>query len=72
MNLISFITGLQILLPHYHKQDDYVMAAEHDTIYLYNTDTPLTESEVKKMTDLGWYQDNTVDYDQSKDWIAYV
>ena len=54
MKLSNFIAGLEILRSHFNE-DSYDIGAEHDIIYVYSTDTPLTHEEVVKMIELGWF-----------------
>ena len=59
MKLSKFIAGLTVLRPHYTGEDGYHLGAEHDVIYLYPTDTPLSRDEVAALLALGWMQENT-------------
>ena len=74
MKLQNFIKGVEILRQHYTTQDGYHLAAEHGQIYLYATDTPLSDVEFSEMLDLGWFQpDNTKEgYSQEDVWSAFV
>lgn len=75
MRLSQFISGLQILLPHYNGGDGYAIGAEHDQVYAFATDTPLSESEVQQMRGLGWSQPaNEEDdpYDAQEGWSTCV
>ena len=75
MNLKNFMDGLQALLPYYEKPDDYHLGAEHDQIYVYRTDKPLSANDVQTMRDLGWFQpeqDDGEDYDPGMGWTTFV
>lgn len=80
MKLNDFIAGLEILKPHYNGGDGYHIGAEHDIFYCYQTDTPLSPEEVKRMEELGWLQEEvSVDgewkaehYDPEESWAAYT
>jgi len=73
MRLNQFIQGLKILLPHYNQPDGYHLGADHDVIYLYATDTPLSPEEFEKMNELGFFQDISQDeYDPNESWMAYI
>lgn len=78
MQLSKFIEGLTILRPHYNDQDGYHLGAEHDQIYIYATDTPLSEEELKKLYGLGFFQPDVEDfvgpesYQPQDGWSAYV
>jgi len=79
MILSKFIKGLQILQPYYDK-DGYDIGAEHDVFYAYKTARRLSDEDVKKMRELGWFQeavpsneDNTPGpYDPEEGWTAYT
>ncbi len=76
MNLKNFVAGVEILLPYYNKPDGCHLGAEHDQIYLYATDAPLTDVDVARMRELGWFQpeqdDDGQPYDQEDGWSAFV
>lgn len=74
MDLGSFITGAEIIRKYYSAQDGYHLAAEHDQIYLYATDRPMTEEDVLTVKELGWFQDDVEDdeYDPNNSWSCYV
>ncbi len=77
MTLSDFVEGLNILLPHYTDPDKYHIGAEHDMFYAYTTDTPLSDEEYKKMTDLEWFQENGIPEDggvylPDKYWMACI
>lgn len=81
MMLSNFIKGLDILRPHYAESDGYHLGAEHDIIYVYNTDTPVSADDVADLLNLGFFQPNVpfngdeptvADYDPTEGWAAYV
>lgn len=81
MKLNNLIEGLLILKPHYEKGgDSYCIGAEHDQFFAYQTDTPLTDDEVTKMWELGWFQPETPDdedenpgpYNPEDGWTAFT
>jgi uncharacterized protein YqhQ len=65
MILSNFIEGLKILQPYYNK-DGYHIGAGHDIFYAYATYRPLTDEDVKKMHDLGWFQEGCGDGDEKR------
>ena len=82
MTVKELLDGLNVLRPYYVDPDGYTIGAEHDQIYAYSTDRPLTKEDVKRMCDLGWFQED-VEVDDDKDfgpdnynpeesWSAYV
>lgn len=77
MQLDKFLAGIQILQPHYKNPNGFHIGAEHDQFYMYPTDTPLTEAEVKQMCDLGWFQpdcgfEGPEDYKRDEGWSAFT
>ena len=62
MKLSNFIDGLNTLHPYFDDPDGYHIGAEHDQFYVYQTNKPLSDADVKKMQALGWFQPE-VDYD---------
>ena len=58
MTLRNFILGLDIIRAHYDDPDGYHLGAEHDTIYVYPTDTPLNSEEAKAVCELGFFQED--------------
>ena len=58
MKMFEFLAGIAILSPHYVTPNGYNLGADHDVIYVYSTDTPLSEEEVKQMKGLGWIQED--------------
>jgi hypothetical protein len=73
------IEGLRILQPYYDKPG-YDIGAEHDVIYGYSTNRPLSTEDQAKMRELGWFQDgvpydendNPGPYDPEEGWGTYV
>jgi len=78
MKTKNIIEGLQTLMPYYHDRNDYTIGAEHDTLYAYVTDDPLSEQDVKKMIELDWVQEycnvdfSVDDYDPDESWVNYL
>jgi hypothetical protein len=81
MKTQNIIEGL-IILRSYYDSDGYNIGAEHDVIYAYATDKPVSEPNLNKLVELGWMQPDaeTGDdedfeakhYDQEESWAAYV
>lgn len=57
MTIDNLIAGILILRPYYDT-DGHHVGAEHDQIYLYKTDKPLSTEDVLKMRALGWFQES--------------
>ena len=80
MVLDNFIKGLNILRPYFDKYDGgYNLGAEHDIIYIYPTDRPLSLSDIKSLKELDWFQENIdsdnteeVAYDPLEGWCVYT
>jgi len=76
MKLNTFLDGLSIIRAHYRDPDGFHLGADHDIIYAYPTDFPLSEFEFQRMVTLGWHQpDGDEDkkvYFPDEGWAAYV
>lgn len=71
MKLIDMIETLNMVLPYYDDPTDYVFGAEHDQIYLYATDRPLSPEHVNRMVELGWSQKGGANEDAPDAYAAY-
>lgn len=56
MELNNFINGLQIFQLYFNKPDGFHIGAEHDQIYVYNTDHPMHADDVARVVAIGWFQ----------------
>lgn len=74
MDLGDFKSGVEIISRYYADPSGYHLAAEHDQIYLYPTDSPMSEEDVAAVKELGWFQDGGEDdvYDSDNGWSCYV
>ncbi len=82
MQLNKFIEGLAIFAQYYDDPEGYSLGAEHDIIYIYPTDKPLPEKDLKRIFELGFFQPevDTGDedlpkveqYDSEEGWGAFV
>lgn len=81
MTTKTVIEGLTILEKYREKPDGYNTGAEHDQIYAYATDKPVDEADLKRLVELGWFQEDaeTGDeefgvkhYDADVGWTCYV
>lgn len=78
MKLSELITSLEIVKSYYDDPDGYHVGAEHDQIYLYVTDRPLSASHVQLMLDMGWFQeggateDDPSAYDPEESWMSFT
>lgn len=76
MSTKNLIEGIE-LANKYRDKPGYDIGAEHDVIYLYGTDSPMSADDVKKMISLGFVQDDcdveTLNkYDEDESWEFYV
>ena len=69
MNTADFIRGLDILMDYYDKRDSYHLGAEHDVIYAYATDRPLSPGDLQRVIDFGFHQEE-VCYHQGSALVA--
>lgn len=63
MKLSALADAVNILRPYYNDPDGYHVGAEHDEIFLYTTDKPLSAEDVAKMRSLGWSQPDAAEDD---------
>ena len=78
MKLSKLAQAIQIMSTYYDDPEGYHVAAEHDVIYLYATDRPLTAEDVTRMLALGWFQesgatdDDPEAYDAEEGWQSFT
>lgn len=75
MKLRNFVDGINILRPYYDDPDGYHLGAEHDQFYMYATNRPVSDEDVKKLRELGWFQpdaDEDDGYDPEDGWSAFT
>jgi hypothetical protein len=78
MKLHELSQAIQILTPYYDDPDGYHVGAEHDVMYLYATDRPLSAEDVARMLALGWFQesgatdDDPEAYDAEEGWQSFT
>jgi hypothetical protein len=74
VKLNAFIEGVHILRQYMDDQNGYHLGADHDVIYFYATDKPVSEAHIARLRELGWFQLDTpeTEYRQSESWAAYV
>lgn len=82
MQLNKIREGLDIFARYYDKPDGYHTSAEHDVLYVYATDRPLSESDLARVIELGWFQEveleeedgdfHASDYDPEEGWTAFT
>ena len=57
MTTQNIIAGLQLTQLYRNRKDTFATGADHDVIYIYATDRPLSEEHVNTMIDLGFHQE---------------
>lgn len=83
MKLGNFIKGLEILQQYYKNPNGYHISAEHDVVYVFKTDRPVSQDDLTRLVALGWFQEGTCEdrdgddfksehYDPEESWTAYV
>jgi len=56
MRTSAIIEGLQILEKYRDKPDGYHCSAEHDVLYVYATDRPVSAVDLDRLSELDWFQ----------------
>lgn len=79
MKLSAFVDGINILRAYYDDPDGYHIGAEHDEFYMYATDKPVSDDDLKKLLALGWFQsdggaheETPQDYNPESGWMAFT
>lgn len=62
----ELIEGLVILNGYMTNPKSFNIGAEHDVVYFYKTDKPVTEADLRRLVDLGWFQENTNYHDDEE------
>ena len=79
-NLRDVMEGMAILRPYYDDQDADHLGAEHDEIFMWATDRPVSPEDVLRLRELGWRQPDVEDddegepgeYDPEESWAVFV
>jgi hypothetical protein len=69
MKTSNIIKGMQILQKYYNSDNQYVCSAEHDIIYMFETDTEVSEEDISILEELGW---NNEEEDCDGSWCCNV
>ena len=78
MNTLNFMTGLSILMKYKTNPDGYNIGADHDIIYVWATEKPVSEIDLARLYDLSWFQnvendkDGNPIYNIEESWKAFV
>lgn len=65
----SVIQGLSILQKYRDEPDGFHIGADHDVIYAYPTDEPVSDDDLTGLISLGWYQEDA-DWGDSEEFQA--
>ena len=65
MRTKHIIEGLTILQKYRTSTDGFDVGAEHDAIYVYATDKRVSETDLTRLIEMGWYQE--AQYHEYKD-----
>jgi hypothetical protein len=52
----NLVDGINILRQYYDNPDGYYVGADHDEIYLYCTDRPVSKEHFDLLTAMEWHQ----------------
>lgn len=80
------IEGLTILQKYRDEPDGFHTGAEHDCIYAFQTSEPLSQEDLARMIELGWFQEDAdygddeetngdfaeKHYDPEESWCCYT
>lgn len=58
MRVNEIIEGLMILNGYMADSKSFNMGAEHDVVYFYATDEPIAEPDLRRLVELGWFQEH--------------
>lgn len=83
----KIIEGLTILQKYRTDPDGYHLGAEHDVLFAFATDEPVSEEDFNQLIKLGWFQPEVWEdaedadselnekyegYDKGESWSCYV
>lgn len=66
MRLNSIIDGLRILQRYYDDPNGFKTGADHDVLYAYDTDRPVSDADREVLERMGWKQE------PDNGWRAFV
>jgi hypothetical protein len=67
MRLTDLIEGLDIFKTYFDDTTGYHVGAEHDVIYVFPTDRPVSEEDVERLIALDWHQEDVEIEDEDAD-----
>jgi len=70
MRTSAIIEGLTILEKYRDKPDGFNCGAEHDILYVYSTDRPVKPDDLNRLIELGWFQEDAVDWEKEDEFSA--
>lgn len=74
MRTSSIIEGLTILEKYRDKPDGYNTGAEHDQIFAYAPDIPVSPDDATRLALLGWFQEGMQhgEFSPLEGWACYT
>ena len=77
METPKIIEGLTLLQKYRTDPNGSHTGAEHDQLYAYETDEPVSEEDFNRLIELGWFQPDAdsekyEDYREDEGWSCYV
>jgi hypothetical protein len=61
MKTSNIVKGMQILQKYYNSDNQYTCSAEHDIIYMFETDIDVSEEDISILEELGWNNEEDCD-----------
>ena len=74
MKTRDLMAGMSIIIKYYDTPDGYHTACEHDQIYMFATDKPISPEHVQELHAYGWFQEGIEEpeYSPYESWSAFV
>jgi len=74
MKTKDLMVGINILLKYYDNLDGWFVGCEHDQLYMFSTDKPVSPEDAQKLHELGWFQEGieAPNYSLDESWSAFV
>jgi len=80
MSTKNFIEGIKILQKYMEDLENHNIYCEHDVFYFDKTDNPISNADLDKLVNLGWFQEDAeyedhytiFSYETSCGWTWYV
>lgn len=73
MRTIDVIEGINIISKYYDDLTDYDFGADRDSLYMFETDRPISNEDLVKLKELGWTQEKEIGfYEPTVTWCADI